>query len=276
MSAMYIAVDIGGTKTLVAAYSEEGDVLASEKNPTQREYPDFIKELTEVIHRVSGDQDVEAICVAAPGRINYEEHKVLSLGNLGWQDIDIPGDLRKEFDVPIHLDNDANLGAVGEANLGAGKDYRSVLYVTVSTGIGTGVCMDGKLPEVLRKSEGGSMHFRHDGEFMKWEHFASGKAFVERFGKMGKDVPEGDEAWYQFGGDVSLGIGSLVAVIEPDVVVIGGSMGTHLEKYRSSLLDALQRTRSVVVKIPPIVAAEQPEEAVINGCYVTCKQQSEN
>jgi predicted NBD/HSP70 family sugar kinase len=271
---MYIAVDIGGTKTLVAAFSEDGEILRSEKKPTERDYSLFIERLKETINEVCGGEFPESICVAAPGRINYESEKVLRLGNLGWENSSVKHDLVEEFEVDVFLDNDANLGAIGEANLGAGKKYETVLYITISTGIGTGITFQGSIPIPLRKAEGGSMHFRHDGELVKWENFASGRAFVDRYGKMGKDIDDA-ETWTTFAEDVSLGVGSLVAVIEPDVVVIGGSMGVHLHKYHSPLVEALQKTRSSVVKIPPIMAAEAPEEAVINGCYVVCKQQSQ-
>ena len=119
------------------------------------------------------------------------------------------------------------------------------------------------------------MHFRHDGTLMKWESFASGKAFVERFGKMGAETEAGDPAWDEFAEDLSLGFGSLIAVIEPSVIVVGGSMGEHLPKYHSQLVDAMQKIRTPVVKMPSILQAKDPSNAVINGCYVLCKQQQE-
>lgn len=272
---MIIAIDIGGTKTLVAAYSDDGEILRSDKKPTNPEYKAFKKELIETIEHLAENEPIDAICVAAPGRIDYETGVVISLGNLGWQAVPIRDDLLNHFEVDVHIDNDANLGAIGEANMGAGKDYKSVLYITVSTGIGTGVAYNGKLQDVLRKSEGGSMHFMHEGRLTKWEHFASGKAFLERFGKMGKDVDD-PEIWGQFAEDLSLGFSALIAIIEPDIVVVGGGMGDHLEKYHSQLVAMMQHTRSSVVAVPSIIEARYPENAVINGCYILCKQHSQD
>lgn len=273
---MFVAIDVGGTKTLVAVFDEDGKVIARDKHPTGSDFDTFLDQTISAVEKLTKDDDVDVIVVAAPGLIDYENNRVLDFGNFDWHNVDMHSPLAQRFECPVIVENDANLGAVGEANLGAGEPYETVLYITISTGIGTGITYQGALDRAMRKSEGGQMHFRHDGKLMRWEHFASGKAFYDRYQKMGVDVPIGDEIWSQWAEDVSLGVGSLLAVIQPDAVVIGGSMGEHLEKYRSPLLNALQLIRSPVVRIPPIEAAKDPHNAVINGCYITAKRYAEN
>ncbi len=272
---MYIAVDIGGTKTLVAAYSVDGEILRSDKHPTEKDFDKFIENLCREVGRVAGDEKIDAIAIAAPALIDYDAGIARSFGNLDWTNVDIVTPVKARFHAPVAIDNDANMGALGEANMGAGVDHEKVLYVTLSTGIGTGVTMGGKLSPALRKSEGGMMRFRHDDKLVIWERFASGSAFVDEFGQYGAD-DENPEDWKAWAEDVSIGMVDMISIIQPDAVVIGGSMGNHIAKYQDFLIAAIDEKRGQTVDMPQIIQAQDPDNAVINGCYVVCKQQSED
>lgn len=271
---MYIAIDIGGTKTLIAAYSEDGDLLRSEKHPTEHNFDKFIHKLPTDVQQLAGDDQIAAITVAAPGLIDYETGIVKSFGNLEWSNVDIVGPLKHAITDQVFIDNDANLGALGEANLGAGQGYKTNLYITLSTGIGTGVTYDNVLSEAMRRSEGGMMKFRHDGKLVIWEKIASGQAFFKEYGKFGED-DNNPEHWSAWAEDVALGLTEMIALIQPNVVVIGGSMGEHIDKYHHFLQAAVQKNRGETVEMPIIVGAKHPSDAVINGCYVLCKQLSQ-
>ena len=260
---MVVAIDVGATKTLVALFDTEGKVKTEKKFPTNKDYDKFIEELFSVIKELG---DFSAIAVALPARIDYEEEIARSFGNLGWKDVDIKHLLKKEFKVPVILDNDANLAALGEANRGAGMGHRTVLYITVSTGIGTGVTYNGKLAPVLARSEGG--HILLDDK-NPWEELASGKTFLAKYGKLGKDVDDPD-IWQEYSKLLARGIHNMMIVIQPDIVVIGGSMGEHFVKYEGFLTDEVDKIRTMDVDAP-IVQAKFPSEAVIYGCYEVAK-----
>ena len=264
---MYIAVDVGGTKTFAAIFNADGEKQKEIPIPTDPDYDTFVAKLIETIDELDESRDWKSMAIALPGWIDYENGIAKYFGNLGWQDIDIKHRLEAEFSKPVFIENDANLGALGEAHTGAGKGFDTVLYVTISTGIGTGVTYKGRLDLALRHSEGGAMHFVHDGEIKQWEHFASGKAFVERFNVLGKDTDD-PEIWSRFAQDLSLGMGNLIAVIQPDILVIGGSMGEHLHKYLSYLQEGITSHKSPMIVMPGIVKAAHPTHAVINGAYV--------
>lgn len=271
---MYIAVDIGGTKTLVAKFDDDGNIIGQNKCLTDKNYDVFIKNLCETILKTveHDSSELKGVAIAAPGVVDYANNKFESFGNLDWENVDLKeGICINVRNVPVLIDNDANFGALGEANLGSGKEYRIVLYVTLSTGIGTGVTIDKKIDPSLARSEGGQMHFKQDGKLLTWEKIASGKAFYERYGKMGSEIDD-PKIWKEYAEDVSMGIGSLVAVIQPDVVVIGGSMGEYLDKYKTFLEKALNQNKSKVVTIPPIVKAKDANNAVIYGCFIGVKR----
>lgn len=268
---MYLSVDIGGTKTLIAVFNPDGTIANEVRFPTAKDFAKFQKDLDEMIDSFSDRYRIDAIAVAAPGLIDYDTNKVISFGNLDWKNVDILSKLKNDFCEKVYIDNDGNMGALGEANMGAGVGYETMLYVTLSTGIGTGVTYNGKLTEVLRKSEGGMMKFMHEGELTTWEKFASGKAFLEEYGLRGKD-DNNPEHWKEWAEDVSIGLSEMTAIIQPDIVVLGGSMGVHIDKYHDYLHQSMQKKRGDTVGMPIVTGAKHPERAVVNGCFVTCKQ----
>lgn len=269
---MYVAIDIGGTKTLVALFNQQGEIVRQDKHPTHIDYDKFIDETIKSISSIIDNDTVHSICIAAPGLVDYESGTVKSFGNLEWKNVDIKHKIEQEFNIPTLIDNDANLGAVGEANYGAGANYKNTLYVTISTGIGTGITTDGKIDPALAHSEGGHIYFMHEGEYQPWEKFASGKSFYDDYQKMGVDVPASDPIWDEWSEKVALGLSALNTVIQPDVIVIGGSMGEHYHKYSSHLLRHLKKLTGSVTMLPPILEAEHPHKAVIIGCFVEAKR----
>jgi predicted NBD/HSP70 family sugar kinase len=267
----YLAIDVGGTKTLLAVFSKGGEVLQEVKFPTKPSYSQFLKQLKSELKKAEDEFDIEACCCAIPGTIDQQYGIGRDFGNLKWEDVHVKRDIAEIFErVPIFVQNDAKLAALYEALLFK-NEYKRVLYLTVSTGIGAGIIINGMIDHTLINAEPGQMVMEHKGKVMKWEDFASGRALVVRFGKRASEL-EDAEAWKEFSHDLALGIDPLVAVIHPDAIIIGGGVGTHLEKFKDYLKEELNQMENAMVKIPPILKARRAEEAVIYGCYEYIKQ----
>ena len=143
-----------------------------------------------------------------------------------------------------------------------------MLYVTVSTGIGAGLVVDGRIDQAFAGSEAGQLMLAHHDALVPWESFASGSAIVRRYGKMAKDIDPDDHAtWKAIARDISLGLIELIAMTQPDIIVIGGSIGVHFARYGDFLRQELKKYHNPLVPIPPIKAAERPDDAVVYGCY---------
>lgn len=265
---MRLVVDVGATKTLMVAFGKERQVLSERQFPTDKIFEDFVNHLISEAKSTAhqGDGKLEAMALAIPGVIDHTTKRIITCGNEDWVNADIVNRLEYALSTKVIIENDAKLGAIGEARLGAGQQYRTVLYITVSTGIGIGVTVDGQLDPALRKSEAGFMQLTHDSQLIPWERFASGKAFRERFGQYGRDVSD-PAIWKQYASDIAVGIINLAAIIQPDVIIIGGSMGEHFSKYSQFLEEDLRRLKqsATTVELPSIVAAKDPSRAVING-----------
>ncbi|HET7639374.1 MAG TPA: ROK family protein, partial [Ktedonobacteraceae bacterium] len=182
---MYLGIDIGGTKTLIAVLDQHGVIQEQLKFPTPRTYKQFITELTDNVANLS-TKKFTAACVAAPGKIDRESGVALDFGNLPWHDVPLQADVAKIADCPTVVENDANLAGLSEAMLV--KEYDRVLYITISTGIGTGIISHQEIDPDFADSEGGRMPLEHHGKIQMWESFASGRAIVARFGKRAEDI----------------------------------------------------------------------------------------
>lgn len=259
---MIVAVDTGGTKTLVAVFNTEGEIVSEQKFPTPVDVNDYITELKTTIDALIDSSSITRLSVALPGTI-VDGHMV-SAGNLGWHDTNMKALLADHYSCPIIVENDANLAGLAEAR--ALKTTPKVcLYITVSTGIGTGIITNGKIDPNFSTNEGGQIILEHEGEFARWESFGSGKAIVAKYGMLASEI-EDESIWNEISVNLAKGFMTLTPILRPDIVVIGGGVGTHFEKFGPKLLE-IMRANMKEYYIPPIIQAAHPEEAVIYGCY---------
>jgi len=265
---MYAGVDIGATKTLVAVIDDGGTITEKAKFPTPKIYGDFLSELKKTVSTFS-TKEFQAAGVAVPGLLNREHGIVLNLGNLPWKNEHIQADCEKIFECPVIIENDSKLAALSEAMLHKNAD--TVLYMTVSTGIGTGVVYKQRLDPALINGEGGHIMVPHHGELKKWESFASGKAIFEHFGVKAEALTN-EADWKLIAHNLALGLFEHIAIVQPDLIIIGGSVGTHFAHYGKFLEQELKKYEVPIVPIPRIVQAQRPEEAVVYGCYDLAKQ----
>jgi len=261
---MYGVVDIGGTKTLIAVFDKDGAIVEQIKFPTPKEYAVFTQELATNVEKLS-TSDFHRVAVAIPGTPDRKHGLGLIFGNLPWVNVPVEKDAEKIFKCPVKIENDTKLAALSEA-IHLKGEFKKVLYVTISTGISAGLVVDGKLDTNLQDIEPGKMTIEHLGKFEQWEDFASGRAIVAKFGKRASDITD-PKTWYIIARNIAVGLNTLIATLDPDVIVIGGSVGNHLEKFEDRLLEELKIYEYPMTPVPPIRKAARPDKAVIYGCY---------
>ena len=263
LSIMYMGIDIGGTKTLIAALSDNGEIAASVKFATPTDYDEFHAELKRSLQELPFD-DFRAGCVAAPGAIDRHHGVFKQGGNLTWKNVPLQHDIEQLVHCPMLIENDANLAGLSEAMLL--KQHQKVLYITLSTGIGTGFIVNQQIDPSLADMEGGQLLFQRGDRTEKWESFASGKAIFERYHQKASEIDD-PKIWQTIVKDWTIGFLDLIAVTEPDVIVLGGGVGHYLPKYHDFLVAELQRYATPLTPLPPIVKAQRPDLCVIYGCY---------
>ena len=145
-------VDIGGTTVKMGLFDEMGRVLEKWEIPTVKEnggeaiLPDVARSiLAKMKEKEIDSRDVAGIGVGAPGAVDEEGTMVGGAVNLGWGVLNIPEILNQYIQVPVKANNDANVAALGEMWQGGGKGYRNMVAVTLGTGVGGGIIVNGKI-----------------------------------------------------------------------------------------------------------------------------------
>lgn len=267
---MIIGVDIGGTKTYIAAFAQNGKMLNEVRFETNHNYDQFLKDLTKHAKTLETAK-AKIACVAVPGLLNRTEGKVLSLGNLPWKDKYIQADVATALGIThVAIENDSKLAGLAEAQHLKSK-YSRVFYLTISTGIGGAFMTNGKLEEQLLDMEIGKSPLLHKGVVRHWEEFGSGRAFVKKYGKKAVDVTD-KKIWEEYSESINVGLGIICSVFQPEAIVFGGGLGQHLDRFRDYIEPYLSENLHAIVRKPKaILTTHYRSQSVIYGCYEYAK-----
>lgn len=257
-------VDVGGTTVKIGLFDKEGCVLDKWEIPTNKEndgasiLPDVAKSLQQKMKEKGiGEEDLAGIGVGAPGAVDDEGTLVGGAVNIGWKPFNIPKVLNAYINVPVKAANDANAAAFGEMWQGGGKGYTSMVAVTLGTGVGGGIIINGNILTGATGAGGeiGHIHIE-DNETEECgcknkgclEQYASATGIVRlakrRLAKDDKPsvlregtlsaksvfdaVKAGDEVAMeiagQFGEYLGKGLAAVAGVVNPEVFVIGGGV----------------------------------------------------
>ncbi|WP_053057776.1 ROK family protein [Rubrobacter aplysinae] len=304
MASPVAAIDIGGTKTLIEVYeSGQREPAGSEESPTPGS-GELVRDLAESVRRVAGGQDVEAVAVGCPGPLDPLGGVILNPPNLSreWWGLRLADGLAGELGAPAALENDCNLGALGEWDHGSGKGYDSVLYVTVSTGVGAGLVSGG---EIFGGNRGFALELGHTvletggpvcgcGRAGCVEALTSGPAIARRALELGwtpdpgetdsravayaaeRGHPVAHRALEEAASYLGKALVNFIYSFDPGVVVLGGGV-TRSDLFVSLARDAVGREPVMEAFLGvPVVRAGQPGRSVIHGARTLAERTSRN
>lgn len=304
--ALFIGVDVGGTKVLAAEVSDRGVVrrTARRSTPGRRVEPRLVEDaLTEAVLAVADGERVDGVGIAAAGFVDATGESVVFAPHLPWRDEEVRGRLAERWGTLVALDNDANCAARAEVAHGAARGASNAVVVTLGTGIGGALVLDGR---VHRGHNGMAGEFGHmqvvpDGEPCQcggrgcWEQYSSGNALVryarERIGReptvledlcsgnpdllsgpmVTAAAEDGDlvarQAFASVGDWLGVGLANLVAAFDPDLVVVGGGVSAAGDKLLDPARDALSRSLVGAAHrvVPPVVKARLGPRAGVVG-----------
>ena len=237
-----LGIDVGGTKVEIASVVD-GRALEPRQIPTPLESSSALIDGIEALARevIEGDGPPEAIGVGVPSQIDFATGTVIASVNIPLEGVPLRDELERRFDIPVFVDNDANVAALAEAEeIGS----RNLLMLTLGTGVGGGVVIDGR---TFRGASGRGAELGHmvvDANGRKCpgktcpntgclEAYCSGSALEIASGRKGREVVaaarEGDEEALgylsELGVWLGVGIASFVNMFEPENIVIGGGLG---------------------------------------------------
>ncbi len=262
----YIGVDLGGTNIAAGVVDEQGKILKQGSTPTmnERHYSEIVRDMAELCKKITEEaglsmSDIQGIGIGCPGSIDNKTGMVVYANNLKMDHTPLAAELKKYIDLPVNVENDANAAAMGEYVVnGGGVD--SFVFITLGTGVGGGVVIDGKLYRGFNGvgAELGHVTLVHDGvpctcgNHGCWEAYASVTAlirqtkeamekhpdslmceFAEKEGKVSgrtafeaakKGDPAAQEVVDQYVRYVADGLVGVVNTFQPERLVIGGGI----------------------------------------------------
>jgi len=286
-----IGIDVGGTKVLGGVVDDKGVVLARARKDTPRQGGAALTQtIAETVKELMLDHKVESVGVSAAGFVSSDRKTMLATPNIAdWNDVDLDSQLKSLIGLPVVIENDANAAAWGEAKFGAGRKQNHMMMLTVGTGIGGGIVVDGQL---YRGAFGIAAEFGHmrvvpEGHICGcgargcFEQYASGNALLRHAREAINASPEvarnllsrGDgtvagltgqiitqaaqeadpialAAFNTTGQWLGAGIASLAVLLDPACVVIGGGVIDAGEILLAPTRESLERTMSFAGKHP--------------------------
>jgi glucokinase len=285
-----IGVDVGGTKIAAGIVTRDGGVEARTERPTPTDSEEAVVEaLVAAVAELAAQHEVAAIGLGVPATVDQRTGSAVSAVNIPFTDVSLRTLMSERFGLPCGVDNDANAAAIAEWQVGAGRGTRYMVMLTLGTGVGGGVILDGR---PFRGSSGaaaelGHMVIEHDGRPCQGtctgrghiEAYATGLAAAADYGDDTRELlsraGEGDERALEvldgIGRRLGSALGTLVNVFDPELIVIGGGFGEAADEF------LLQPAREVMRReaLPPgrdrvrvVPAALGPAAGVVGAGFV--------
>ena len=280
----YIGLDVGGTTFKAGVVTEDGRIVHKDAMPTgiERPYQEIIADMAALCKKVAADAGIEmseikSIGVGVPGLFDNKTGMIPLCTNLGWHDIPFVAEMKKHLDTPVYGDNDATVAGLAESVAGVSAGIKDSVFLTLGTGVGGGIIIDGKPYSGAHGcgSEIGHMMIKMGGEkctcgnYGCFERYASATAIIREARKAVAEHPEssmmaacggdpeklnakividaaraGDEAAKAvFGGYVqalAVGIINIINMLDPEVIVLGGGVSAAGEFLLNAVREAVK------------------------------------
>jgi len=256
---IYGAVELGGTMITTIIARDTKSIIRKKVFPTLNP-KDSIQDIINFFKSGFTDTDflMQAIGIGSFGPLDLNPESrtfgyITSTPKQGWEFFNIKGEIEKALGVKAYLETDVNAAALGEYFLFPANRIRNLAYITIGTGIGAGIIINGKLIHGLVHPEFGHIRIPHD--FRKdpfqgicpfhrdcFEGLASGPAMTERWHQPPEEIPIDHMAWSLEGEYIAYAVANLICTVSPEIIVIGGGV-----MYRHHLYKIVQeKTRSVL------------------------------
>lgn len=273
IAAFAIGIDIQINEIQAVLTDLKGTVIKQQSCPVTTRHPETVaKKLIHIIEALqaaapASPYGVIGAGIGIPGLIDVDQ-TVISAPNLGWHNLEWMKMLKPQVDLPLYLDNEANIGALGEKYFGVGKNTQNLVYLSVGTGIGAGIVMQGQLYAGISNFSGEVGHMTIDqqgpvcacGNIGCWETLASERALLAKAAKLPcftnrnqhKVLDLGDIAaaaeqndpsvlslLAEVGVQLGIGLSSLVNILNPEMIIIGNRMAIVGKWLLPSMLDTM-------------------------------------
>jgi len=265
----YLLFDVGGTNLRLAYSPEERTITNIHKLPTPSTAQEGIEAIIQYASTLPKEASLSSASGCLPGPMDKDKTMVMNAPNIaGWNNYPLKQELAKKLGVPVWLENDAATAGLGEAMFGAGQDKKTVVYLTVSTGLGGTRIINGQIDSGSLGFEPGH-HIIHENGLMcgcgargHLEAYASGAGLKKQFGQEAHEIKD-PTIWRQVAHYLAIGLNNVICFWSPDIIVLGGSLMKSLSIEVIS--EELVNLRPVFPHLPPIVKAKLDDDSGLYG-----------
>ncbi len=295
----WIGIDLGGTNVRMGLFNDLGVIVDEKRWLTEADKgPDYvIQKLIDAISSIKKDYLIQAIGIGLPGSLNSQEGIVLSCTNLPkWINIPLARIISDSLQTPCFIENDCNVAALAEATMGAGKGYDIVYYITVSTGVGGGLCINGEIISGATGNAGeianiivGESKIRHSYlNSGSLESMASGLAILRAAKEKGLNVKYAHEVFILASqGDkdaldvtesaldfLARGMAAIAHVVDPHIFILGGGVAVSVPGFTSNIREKYEKYVYEMMRGKvKIELAKLKEPGIIGAMHMAKKQQ---
>lgn len=279
--AIYVGLDIGGTKLMVASGDEEARVLQVTRAATPVDLEAGLALLHEMIQKVAGGRAIAGIGAAVGGPLDWRRGIVSPLHQPQWRSVPLKEIMEKRWGCPFHVDVDTNVAALGEYHLGRETASR-FLYLTLSTGMGGGFLVDGR---IYRGMDGGHPEVGHQAIAYRCSHpervicecgcpdcleaLISGNGIRRVYGKPAEKLDTAQ--WEEVAWNLGQGLRNLVAIYSPEVIVLGGGiMHGRGERLLGPARDIMQQHLRIIAA-PHLRLSRHGYDTALMGTLVAAR-----
>lgn len=253
-------VDIGGTNTRVGVTSDLRAVEESTKFETPSDFDAGVTAIGDRLKGLLGEHKLFGLAVGVAGSIDREKARLYRTPNLGWKGKPLEEKLKDIFGEAVWVENDAALAGLGEAVYGAGTGKRIVAFLTISTGIGGGRIVGGRIDEAAWGFEPGHQLLTKAETL---EDLAAGTAFEKRCGMHPRECTD-QKLWDEEAMFLGQGLVNTIVHWSPDIVVLGGSMTKSWNLFYEPMMEYVRKYLTVS-PVPPVVRGILGDEMGLYG-----------
>jgi len=239
---------------------------------TPKDFKEGISALRSLAEEIAEGKKIGKVSGCVPGTFNRDRRTIFRSPNLSdWEGKPLLSSLEAAFGTQILLDNDAALAGLGEAHFGSGRGFRTVMYLTISTGVGGARIVNGRIDENAFGYEPGKqiLDFK-DGSTL--ESLISGGAFMKRFHRNPQEVPTIDPLWRELAETLAHGLHNSIVHWSPDAIVLGGAMVLGNPFIPISAVESeLAKTLAMYPEIPAIRKSSLGDHSGLYGAIERLK-----
>lgn len=282
------ALEAGGTKMVLAVGNEDGSILEREEIKTTTP-----EETLPLLAEWFKERNIEALGIGCFGPVGVDPEAdnygyILDTPKESWKNCNILGYFKDYLNIPVKIDTDVNGSCLGEITYGAAKGVKNVVYLTIGTGIGAGIAVDGKLLHGMLHPEAGHMMMSKIGcdrgkcicpyHSSCFEGLASGPSIKARYKKEPYELADNDFVWELESYYIAVGLVNLMMTVSPQKIILGGGV-MHQESLFPKIRKKFKELVNGYIKTPEmedldnfIVPNSLDDNQGILGAFVLAKQ----